>query len=786
MRQASLPLEPSQSAAAPASTGGPRPGQHAHDAAENDAQTWFQRLVEGFKTPSNGFLPLAEEAIRACPGDPDILLLATNAALLDGLHERALVFLKRFSKRAESPSEPLLRALALNLAGKRSAARQILERHRLTAWPDAFACFHAGPPQLAWLIAQVREIMTPDHPVRSPPIARPVSRHKKVARPQDRARGAPAANKNTRAGDESTAPLPLVDIEIPLRLEIDLAALTAAIARTPETDGRAFLQRERLARLGLVQGFDELLCLPHLLGVEPFWHQIETVRKILKQFRGRVLLADEVGLGKTIEAGMVLKEYALRGMADRVLVLTPASLVGQWQEELERKFGLVFATTYDSLLRDDAARFWDQPRIIASIASARRREHMEALAARQLDLVVVDEAHHLRDRSSAGWKLVDALNKRFLLLLTATPVQNDLIELYNLLTLLKPGIFKTLQEFRAAYMTPGKPRQPANPDRLRELLRGAMVRNTRAVVALKLPRRHAATLRVEPAPGEAEAYASLAEAARNLAHEGDGPGRQRLVLQHLLAAAGSSPAAAARAAERIAERREGDPAWSDLARRFAAIACGGKEAALVELLMRNPAEKKIVFVQARETLEHLGRRLAAASIAFERFDGSMSGPDKDAAIEGFRTGAGVLLCTQSGGEGRNIQFCNTLINFDVPWNPMAIEQRIGRIDRIGQLREVFVFNLVTRGTIEDQVLGLLEEKISMFELVVGEIGAILGTIDEEREFPDLVLDAWLEASEAGRDAAFAKLGERLDAARRQHDGAKELDERLFGEDFETT
>ena len=145
----------------------------------------------------------------------------------------------------------------------------------------------------------------------------------------------------------------------------------------------------------------------------------------------------------------------------------------------------------------------------------------------------------------------------------------------------------------------------------------------------------------------------------------------------------------------------------------------------------------------------------------------------------------MLLCTQSGGEGRNIQFCNTLINFDVPWNPMAIEQRIGRIDRIGQEREVFVFNLVTRGTLEEQVLALLEEKISMFELVVGEVGAILGGLEEEREFPDLVLDAWLEASEAGRAAAFAALGEQLDAARRQHEGAKALDERLFGQDFET-
>ena len=165
------------------------------------------------------------------------------------------------------------------------------------------------------------------------------------------------------------------------------------------------------------------------------------------------------------------------------------------------KFGLDFATTYDPLLRDEPQAFWAQDRIVASIATARRREHAERLIERQFDLVIVDEAHHLRDRSSQSWKLVDSLNKRFLLLLSATPVQNDLIELYNLLTLLKPGIFKTLKEFRLAYMTPGKPRQPANPERLRALMRGAMIRNTRAVVALKLPRRHATTIKVDGGAG---------------------------------------------------------------------------------------------------------------------------------------------------------------------------------------------------------------------------------------------------------------------------------------------
>ncbi len=746
---------------------------------------WSERLVVAFANANlhSGFLPLAEQAVEACPGDAIILMLAAMGALLDEQPQRALVFLKRFSRRASAPTGCLLRALALNQLGKRAAARALLERNGLNSRWSATRAFPGGSRRLPWLFRQLDSIVGRDVPV---PGRRPAARVK--GKPGAAAKREMAARLRQAPTAVATAPqpppLPRVNIDIPFTIEFDVAPLLSALARDPEPGGGWFGLRERFAHLGLAQGFDELLCLPHLTGVEPLLHQIETVRKVLKQFRGRVLLADEVGLGKTIEAGMVLKEYALRGMAERSLVLTPASLVGQWREELETKFGLTFATTYDPLLRDEPHAFWAQDRIVASIATARRHEHAERLVERQFDLIIVDEAHHLRDRSSQGWKLVDSLNKRFLLLLSATPVQNDLVELYNLLTLLKPGIFKSLKEFRTAYMTPGKPRQPANSERLRALLRDAMIRNTRAVVALKLPRRHAATIKVDGGPGEAKAYADLAAAARRLMAAG-GRQRERLSLQHLLSAAGSSPRAAATAVARIAARNAGDPIWAELAERWAAIEAGGKESALLDLVRRNPTEKKLVFVQSRETLAHLASRLEQSGVSWVQFDGSLSGPEKDAAIAAFRDHATVLLCTQSGGEGRNIQFCNTLINFDVPWNPMAIEQRIGRIDRIGQSREVFVFNLVTRGTLEEQVLVLLDEKISMFELVVGEVGAILGGLEEEREFPDLVLDAWLEATETARVQAFEALGQRLEQARQQHEDAKALDEKLFGEDFET-
>jgi len=755
------------------------------------AEDWCEVVLEAISDTRKGarVLECAEEALRACPGEPVLLLLAAASALFDEEPHRAQMFLKRFSKRCVlAPSYHLLSALALAQQNRRAAAYALVERHGVEEILEALEAFPGGWKRYEWLKRNFDAILRPPRgsPKRNaslPPRRSHAAPAKTLAKARPPPLRAPPQAPKPAESATDVPRLPGIGVDIDFRMEFDSAPLHGALAQPIETDGGWYRLRESFAHLGLARGFDELLCLPHLTGIESFWYQVETVRKVLKQFRGRVLLADEVGLGKTIEAGMVLKEYLLRGMVESVLVLTPASLVGQWREELETKFAIPCSTTQDAAFKSDAGAFWKAPRIVASIAAARRSEHAERLLARKFDLVIVDEAHHLRDRASQNYKLVDALNKRFLLLLSATPVQNDLEELYNVLTLLKPGIFKTLKEFRAAHMTPGKPRQPANSGRLRELMRGAMIRNTRAVVALKLPRRHAATIRIDPPEAERDAYGELAEAARRFAREGHA-GRNRLALRHLLGAAGSSPAAAGAALKRFAERHAEEPEWQALARRWTELEAGGKEAQLLDLLRRNPTEKKLVFVHYRETLDHLAMLLERERLAFARFDGSLGGADKDAAIADFRDRAPVLLSTESGGEGRNIQFCNTLINFDVPWNPMAIEQRIGRIDRIGQAREVFVFNLVSRGTIEEQVLALLDEKISMFELVVGEAGVILGSIEDDKDFSDLVLDAWLETTETARAGAFDDIGRRLLEARGQHESAKSLDAALFGEDFE--
>jgi len=293
----------------------------------DDSGGWDAILLDAFadRERRSGFLPLAEAALRANPGDPMILYLAATAAVLDEHPDRALVFLKRFSKRYV-PTMPyhLLHALALAQQNKPAPARVLLERYGLMSLHQAMPAFPGGWARSEWLSARLVGIFHRSKPAarmrapagigRAP--AKPASKPVSKSRPAERPAPAPAAAAEVPA---APAGLPRIEIDIPFAVELDLAPLVAAAANGKrEYDGGWFELRERFAHLGLAQGFDELLCLPQLHGIETFWYQVETVRKVLKQFRGRVLLADEVGLGKTIEAGMVLKEYLLRGMVERV------------------------------------------------------------------------------------------------------------------------------------------------------------------------------------------------------------------------------------------------------------------------------------------------------------------------------------------------------------------------------------------------------------------------------------------------------------------------------------
>jgi superfamily II DNA or RNA helicase len=541
-------------------------------------------------------------------------------------------------------------------------------------------------------------------------------------------------------------------------------------------------------RIRLIREFDELLCLGHLRNIDHYWYQTETVSQVLRRFGGRVLLADEVGLGKTIEAGMVLKEYLLRGMVRKLLILTPPSLVSQWREELETKFGMNFITTEDPSYREGAEDFWRRhDRIIASLHTAKSRKNIDTITAIDYDLVIVDEAHGLRNKRTISYRLVNAIRKKFILLLSATPVQNNLLELYNLITLLKPGLLSTEAAFKKEYVKRGSLRTPNHPDKLHRLLREVMIRNTRSLVDVKLPKRFATTLYVSPLPHEKEQYEQASRFCRDF-----GAAREHASLwtvQNLQMAAGSSPLALRESVLRLLEKNEGiTTAEADRLRDLAESLRGGEASSKgVQLLqlLKAREDKKIVFVKYLKTLEYLEGLLSSAGVPFAVFSGGITGPQKDQAIARFREEVPVLLSTETGGEGRNLQFCNTLINYDIPWNPMRLEQRIGRLHRIGQRRDVFVFNLCLAGSIEDHMMRILDDKIHMFELVVGEIDTILGNLDSERDFGSVILDLWVrEADEAKRRASFERFGEEIIEARKIYEKTRALDNALFGEDYE--
>jgi SNF2 family DNA or RNA helicase len=547
-------------------------------------------------------------------------------------------------------------------------------------------------------------------------------------------------------------------------------------------------------RLRLTEQFDELLCLPLLRGVQRLDYQIETVLKVLRLLRGRALLADEVGLGKTIEASMLIQEMLLRGMARRVLVLVPSALVGQWAEELREKFQIPTRSTDEPAFRaKDAAAAWNQPGVlVASLHLAKLERHAHLVTQLPWDLVAVDEAHHVKNRNTSGWRLINQLKSRFLLLITATPVETDLEELYNLITLLKPGQLSTPADFKKRFVSAGDPLNPKNRERLRALLSEVMVRNTRARAGLSvaLPPRFARTLVVEPTPPERALYQAIVEEVRAQA---SAPAATRRGLRFLMEAAGSSPQAAlstllrTRSEDSAAEEPTGPPAPASLLElaQAAASVPSRKTERLLEVLAQSPG-KAVVFSRFKATLEALAQTLQAHGVGFVTFHGGLSGPQKDEAVRAFREEARVLLATEVGGEGRNLQFANVLVNFDLPWNPMKIEQRIGRLHRIGQQHEVHILSLCNAHSAEERILDVLDRRIHLFELVVGEVDLILGRALGEKEFDERVFDIYASApDEAALQQHFEALADELAQARRGYERIKALDEKLFAEDFET-
>lgn len=579
---------------------------------------------------------------------------------------------------------------------------------------------------------------------------------------------------------EADHPKPLLERRpeplVPVRVQLPTLAFQETAF--PMEDLRGYRLRERAALFWVSNQSDDLLCLPNC-RIERLEYQVRTALRVLGALRGRALLSDEVGLGKTIEAGLVIKELLTRGMVKRFLVLTVPSLVDQWEEELNDKFGLKTATTNHPQIRGDAPRFWrENPGIVASLHTAKQPAHLEIARQVHWDILVVDEAHYLRNRSSQAWEAVNALPRQFLLLLTATPVQNSLEELYNLVTLLQPGQLPSPKVFRARFLDPKRPRQPREPEELRRLLGQVMIRNTRSNAGIDLPPRRAETVSFQPQGAERHFWENWEKEFRT-SLSGLTPSQASLWGRLLLQAAGSS-LAALRACLTKYPDQEAARSWRE---RSLLNESWRQKCGLVAPLAREEGGV-VVFTQFLETQAALAGELRHAGVQTLLVNGATPVSDRQGIVEDFRQRGGALLLTHSGTEGRNLQFCHTLANFDLPWNPMEIEQRIGRLHRLGQRQPVRIYNFVQEGTLQEHLLQILQEKLNLFELVVGETGLVLGERLAGGEFAEEIYRRWKESD--GRVAeALAGLGEELAANRQAYGEVKKLDESLFAGDYES-
>ena len=540
----------------------------------------------------------------------------------------------------------------------------------------------------------------------------------------------------------------------------------------------AFLLSERASVIWVSNQTDSLLCLP-MCAIEQLEYQIRTALRAMGTLRGNALLSDEVGLGKTIEAGLILKEYLTRGMVRRFLVLTVPSLVDQWAEELESKFGIIAATTNQPAFKADPEAFWTgEKAVIASVHTFKQAHHLALAMKQSWQMVIVDEAHYLRNRASQAWQAVNALPRQFLLLLTATPVQNSIEELYNLVTLLRPGQLPSPKEFKARFVDPDRPRVPKEPEALRELLGQVMIRNTRANAGVKLPPRRAETVLYEPQPSEADAWNAWDRELRERL-KAFSPAQASLWGRLLLQTAGSSPNALRDVLRKFPDRPLAER-WS---RELLLAQAYERRAAVIPPLAQTEGGV-VVFTQFLATQEAIATSLTAAKVPVWVLNGQTPPAERQGIARQFQEKGGALLLSRSGTEGRNLQFCHRLVNFDLPWNPMEIEQRIGRLHRLGQERRVEVYNLVQAGTLQAHLLDILQEKLNLFELTIGETGLVLGDRFSSDDFEEEVFQRW-QQSEGEVGAALQSLGEELMEARDRFNEVKKLDETLFASDYET-
>jgi SNF2 family DNA or RNA helicase len=464
-------------------------------------------------------------------------------------------------------------------------------------------------------------------------------------------------------------------------------------------------------------------------------YQREGALRLIRDLNATALLADEVGLGKTITAAMVIKEGVVRGFLKKVVILTPPSLVDQWVAELWEKFELDFHIV-------ESAEDWGKyDFVIASIDRVKIFDRAEGRFKHKgahdvsWDLVIVDEAHKLKERNTVRWRFVDRLQKKRFLLLTATPFQNDLLELYNLLHILKRGHLGTVKEFRKKFLYKGNKRHPLNPLELKKKLEEVMVRRRRDETGINYKKRIPKIVTIEMTEQEKKIYENTVRLLRENYFRKDGSEiNGALIVFAILPKVTSSSRSAIESLQKIVDGDNYHEGTRDFAQGilddYATLNKDSKIERLVELVEeirnRSDDEKILIYTRHPTTLKYIVEKLEPFGLDIIEFMGGLSREEKSEKIESFKRGeADIMISTDCGAEGLNFQFCRNLINYDLPWNPMSVEQRIGRLDRIGQKRDMYIYSFATKGTMEEHVVDLIINKMCCVGMVIGELPIIL-------------------------------------------------------------
>jgi len=582
-------------------------------------------------------------------------------------------------------------------------------------------------------------------------------------------------------------------------------------------------------------------------------HQVDAALFALKSPLSKgAILADEVGLGKTIEAGLVIAQRWAE-QKRHILLVVPSSLRKQWTQELQSKFSIpseiLEAKSYRDRKKAGAAKPFEAPGkvIVTSYEFAARQT--DEIATVSWDLVVFDEAHRLRNvfkknGSQRAKQLRRALQERFKILLTATPLQNSLLELFGLVSVIDDKFFGDENSFKSRY---GKGADAAALAMLRERLQPISRRTLRKQVLeaghISYTERLASTFTFEPHSREVELYDNVSAflQRKDTIAFGDKPNQLiTLVVRKIL---GSSTAAIIQTLQQIVDRLEKhlpvdraaltdidtadeieeeidadetqdtkpvDQAklkaeigevrgYLDLAKSIGANAKGEKLVSVLptvldQIVERGGKRKAVIFTESVRTQAYLRDLLAANGFendivlmngsnndpgsramfdnwkerhkGTDAISGSKSADMKAAIVEEFRDRKSVLIATESGAEGINLQFCSLLINFDLPWNPQRVEQRIGRCHRYGQKIDVTVVNLLNlKNQAEQRVHQLLDQKFRLFSGVFGASDEVLGAIEKGVDFERRVLEIVQECrSDEQVAAAFKALEDELQSS----------------------